>query len=88
MVAERVLIRLDSADVWLTVPAAWDAKGCELMREAAISAGLVQQFAAHDRDWESRLHIITYGFSKSCHRQYLNLLCAANPKQLLYTALI
>ena len=50
----------DSADVWLTVPAAWDAKGCELMREAAISAGLVQQFAAHDRDWESRLHIITY----------------------------
>ena len=30
------------------------------MREAAISAGLVQQFAAHDRDWESRLHIITY----------------------------
>ena len=52
----------DSADVWLTVPAAWDAKGCELMREAAISAGLVQQFAAHDRDWESRLHIITYAF--------------------------
>lgn len=22
---------LDSADVWLTVPAAWDAKGCEIM---------------------------------------------------------
>jgi len=41
---------LDSADVWLTVPAAWDAKGCEIMREGAISAGLVAQFSAADKN--------------------------------------
>lgn len=45
------------------MPAAWDAKGCELMREAAISAGLVQQFSATDRNWADRLHIITYGMN-------------------------
>ncbi len=50
---------LDSADVWLTVPAAWDAKGCEIMREGAISAGLVAQFSAADKNWADRLHIIT-----------------------------
>ena len=54
---------IDSADVWLTVPAAWDAKGCEIMREAAISAGLVQQFSANDRNWADRLHIITCVYS-------------------------
>lgn len=49
-----------SADVWLTVPAAWDAKGCNMMRDAAISAGLVQSSHAGDRDWRDRLRIITY----------------------------
>jgi hypothetical protein len=52
---------LDSADVWLTVPAAWDARGCDMMREAAITAGLVRSIGARDRDWRDRLHIITYG---------------------------
>jgi hypothetical protein len=51
---------VDSADVWLTVPAAWDARGCDLMREAAITAGLVHSVGARDRDWRDRLHIITY----------------------------
>ena len=50
---------LDAADIWLTVPAAWDAKGCEIMREAAISAELVAQFSADDKNWTDRLHIIT-----------------------------
>jgi hypothetical protein len=49
----------DSADVWLTVPAAWDAKGCDIMREAAITAGLVQSSRAGDRNWRDRLRIIT-----------------------------
>ena len=51
---------VDSADVWLTVPAAWDARGCDMMREAAITAGLVRSVGARDRDWRDRLHIITY----------------------------
>lgn len=31
-----------------------------MMREAAISAGLVQSSHAGDRDWRERLRIITY----------------------------
>jgi len=50
----------DAADVWLTVPAAWDAKGCDIMREAAIQAGLVQASRAGDIHWRDRLHIITF----------------------------
>ena len=53
------LFHADSADVWLTVPAAWDARGCDMMREAAIAAGLVQSSRAGDRDWRERLRIIT-----------------------------
>jgi hypothetical protein len=44
----------------LTVPAAWDARGCDMMREAAITAGLVRSVGARDRDWRDRLRIITY----------------------------
>ena len=56
---------VDSADVWLTVPAAWDAKGCEIMREAAIAARLVDQYSVQDVNWEDRLHIITW-VKESC----------------------
>lgn len=49
-----------AADVWLTVPAAWDALGCQMMREAAITAGLVQSSRAGDQNWRDRLRIITY----------------------------
>ena len=48
----------DSADVWLTVPAAWDATGCQMMRDAAISAGLVRSARAGDHEWRERLRII------------------------------
>jgi len=51
---------LGAADVWLTVPAAWDAMGCQMMRDAAIDAQLVQSSRAGDRDWRDRLRIITY----------------------------
>ncbi|THH28180.1 hypothetical protein EUX98_g6007 [Antrodiella citrinella] len=40
-----VVADLDSADVWLTVPAAWDARGGQMMRDAAIAAGLVRSSA-------------------------------------------
>lgn len=63
--ADACINFLDSADVWLTVPAAWDAKGCNMMRDAAISAGLVQSSHAGDRDWRDRLRIITYVYSRS-----------------------
>jgi hypothetical protein len=49
----------ESADVILTVPAAWDAAGCQLMRNAAINAGMVQSARAGDRSWRERLRIIT-----------------------------
>ena len=44
----------------MTVPAAWDAMGCQMMRDAAINAQLVQSSRAGDRDWRDRLRIITY----------------------------
>jgi hypothetical protein len=31
-----------------------------MMRDAAITAGLVRSVGARDRDWRDRLHIITY----------------------------
>ncbi|KAI5477442.1 protein of heat shock protein Hsp70 family [Pseudohyphozyma bogoriensis] len=53
------VVDLDAADVLLTVPAAWDAAGCALMREAAIRAQLVQSSRAGDKNWRERLRIIT-----------------------------
>jgi len=50
----------DSADVWLTVPAAWDEKGCSIMRSAAITAGLVHSSRAGDVNWRDRLHITPF----------------------------
>lgn len=44
----------------LTVPAAWDAAGCAIMREAAIKAGLVQSSRGGDKNWRDRLRIITF----------------------------
>lgn len=43
----------------LTVPAAWDAAGCDIMREAAIKAGLVQSSRGGVKNWRDRLRIIT-----------------------------
>jgi len=62
---------LNSADVWLTVPAAWDAKGCDMMRDAAITAGLVQSSHSGDRDWRERLRIITEPEAAAVHCAHL-----------------
>ncbi|KAI0752193.1 actin-like ATPase domain-containing protein [Fomes fomentarius] len=58
---------LDSADVWLTVPAAWDATGCQMMRDAAIAAGLVRSARAGDNDWRERLRIISEPEAAAVH---------------------
>lgn len=58
---------LNTADVWLTVPAAWDAKGCEIMREAAIAAGLVASSRGDDDSWRDRLKIITEPEAAAVH---------------------
>jgi hypothetical protein len=72
---------LNSADVWVTVPAAWDAKGCDLMRQAAIQAGLVQSAHAGDRDWRDRLRIITEPEAAAVHCAHLTGLHKLKPSQ-------
>ncbi|KAG8879389.1 hypothetical protein FRB97_001660 [Tulasnella sp. 331] len=72
---------LNEADVWLTVPAAWDAIGCELMREAAIRAGLVQAAHARDRNWRDRLRIITEPEAAAVHCAHLTDLHQLQPSQ-------
>ncbi|KAF8687621.1 Actin-like ATPase protein, partial [Rhizoctonia solani] len=75
---------LNSADVWLTVPAAWDAKGCDMMREAAIAAGLVQNASATkgtDKNWRERLRIITEPEAAAVHCAYLTNLHQLRPSQ-------
>ncbi|KAH8101329.1 actin-like ATPase domain-containing protein [Cristinia sonorae] len=62
---------LDSADVWLTVPAAWDARGSQMMRDAAITAGLVRSSRAGDHSWKDRLHVITEPEAAAVHCAYL-----------------
>ncbi|CUA69590.1 hypothetical protein RSOLAG22IIIB_08597 [Rhizoctonia solani] len=75
---------LNTADVWLTVPAAWDAKGCDMMREAAIAAGLVQSAAAtkgKDKNWKERLRIITEPEAAAVHCAHLTNLHQLRPSQ-------
>ncbi|KAG5638936.1 hypothetical protein H0H81_008436 [Sphagnurus paluster] len=72
---------LNSADVWLTVPAAWDAKGCDIMREAAIAAGLVQSSRAGDYNWRDRLRIITEPEAAAVHCAELSSLHRLKPSQ-------
>ncbi|KAF9480618.1 actin-like ATPase domain-containing protein [Pholiota conissans] len=72
---------LNTAEVWLTVPAAWDAKGCEIMREAAISAGLVANAHAGDDNWRDRLRIITEPEAAAVHCAQLTDLHHLKPSQ-------
>lgn len=74
-------IILDAANVWLTVPAAWDAKGCEMMREAAIAAGLVQNTRHDDLLWKDRLRIITEPEAAAVHCAYLTNIHQLKPSQ-------
>ncbi|EKM76218.1 hypothetical protein AGABI1DRAFT_45220 [Agaricus bisporus var. burnettii JB137-S8] len=72
---------LNSADVLLTVPAAWDAKGCDMMREAAITAGLVRSSHAGDKNWKDRLRIITEPEAAAVHCAHLSDLHCLKPSQ-------
>ncbi|KAI0695313.1 actin-like ATPase domain-containing protein [Cytidiella melzeri] len=72
---------LDSADVWLTVPAAWDARGCQMMRDAAIAAELVHASRAGDTSWRERLRIITEPEAAAVHCAYLTDLHKLRPSQ-------
>jgi molecular chaperone DnaK (HSP70) len=72
---------IDSADVWLTVPAAWDAKGCDIMRAAAIAAGLVQSSRAGDINWRDRLRIITEPEAAAVHCAHLPHVHQLKPSQ-------
>ncbi|PPQ68984.1 hypothetical protein CVT25_009169 [Psilocybe cyanescens] len=76
-----VVADLNTADVWLTVPAAWDARGCDIMREAAITAGLVQSSRAGDNSWRDRLRIITEPEAAAVHCAQLNDLHHLKPSQ-------
>jgi hypothetical protein len=72
---------LNTADVWLTVPAAWDARGCDMMREVAITAGLVASARAGDNAWRDRLRIITEPEAAAVHCAQLNDLHRLKPSQ-------
>ncbi|KDQ12012.1 hypothetical protein BOTBODRAFT_113646 [Botryobasidium botryosum FD-172 SS1] len=72
---------LDQADVWLTVPAAWDAQGCAIMRQAAIEAGLVQSAHAQDRKWRDRLRMISEPEAAAVHCARLTDLHQLQPRQ-------
>ncbi|KAJ7223079.1 actin-like ATPase domain-containing protein [Mycena pura] len=72
---------LNSADIWLTVPAAWDARGCALMRSAAIAAGLVQSAYPGDTAWRDRLKIITEPEAAAVHCAHLTDSCMLLPSQ-------
>ncbi|KAF8556771.1 actin-like ATPase domain-containing protein [Imleria badia] len=72
---------LNAADVVVTCPAAWDAKGCDLMRAAAIEAGLVQSARAGDIHWRDRLRIITEPEAAAVHCARLTDLHKLRPSQ-------
>ncbi|CED82701.1 dihydrolipoyl dehydrogenase [Phaffia rhodozyma] len=50
---------LDTAWIFLSVPAAWNDTGHEVMKSAAIDAGLVKRSDPRDTAWRDRLKVIT-----------------------------
>ncbi|KAG9123097.1 hypothetical protein FRC07_000233 [Ceratobasidium sp. 392] len=53
---------LELADICITVPATWDAKACDIMRKAAIQAGIAQGHTApkgNNKLQKDRLRIIS-----------------------------
>ncbi|KAF8339486.1 hypothetical protein F5887DRAFT_980246 [Amanita rubescens] len=72
---------LDTAEIWLAVPAVWDAKGCDIMRQAAINAGLVHSVKAGDVAWRDRLHIITEPEAAAVHCAFLTDVHRLAPSQ-------
>ncbi|GAA6006073.1 Hsp70 family protein [Rhodotorula paludigena] len=72
---------LEGADVILTVPAAWDAAGCQIMRTAAINAGMVQSARGGDKNWRERLRIITEPEAAAIHASTLTTLLKLRASQ-------
>ncbi|GAA6022340.1 hypothetical protein JCM10207_003291 [Rhodosporidiobolus poonsookiae] len=75
------VVDLNAADVLLTVPAAWDAAACSLMRESALRAGLVQSSRGGDTRWRDRLQIITEPEAGAIHASTLATLHHLRPSQ-------
>ncbi|GAA5990623.1 hypothetical protein JCM11641_007059 [Rhodosporidiobolus odoratus] len=75
------VVDLNAADVLLTVPAAWDAAACSLMRESALRGGLVQSSRGGDVDWRDRLQIITEPEAGAIHASTLATLHHLRPSQ-------
>ncbi|BGP03164.1 protein of heat shock protein Hsp70 family [Rhodotorula toruloides] len=83
MITEEIgsVVDLNAADVLLTVPAAWDAAACSLMRESALRAGLVQSSRGGDTAWRDRLQIITEPEAGAIHASTLATLHHLRPSQ-------
>ncbi|KAF9511530.1 hypothetical protein BS47DRAFT_1395036 [Hydnum rufescens UP504] len=60
MLLMRLSSSLDFAEIYLTVPASWDARKSLLLRKMANKAGLVVQVTRKDIYWQERLHIMPY----------------------------
>ncbi|KAJ7279039.1 actin-like ATPase domain-containing protein [Mycena rebaudengoi] len=58
---------LNSAEIYLTVPASWDVRGTAMMRTCALEAGLVQRTHAGDTAWRERLKILTEPEAAAVH---------------------
>ncbi|KAM0753426.1 actin-like ATPase domain-containing protein [Meredithblackwellia eburnea MCA 4105] len=58
---------LRKATVVMTVPSAWSAAGCQVMREAALDANIVVSSKADDLRYKERLHIITEPEAAAVH---------------------
>ncbi|KAJ7802663.1 hypothetical protein B0H14DRAFT_3779901, partial [Mycena olivaceomarginata] len=74
-------VHIDTADLWVTVPATWDLRGCALMRDAAIAAGVVQSAHPGDVAWRDRLKIIAEPEAAAVHCAHLTDLYRLRPSQ-------
>jgi hypothetical protein len=59
----------------------WDANGCNILRQAAINAELVQSVKAGDMAWMDRLHIITEPEAAAAHCAFLTDVHRLAPSQ-------
>ncbi|TFK97809.1 hypothetical protein BDV98DRAFT_534864 [Pterulicium gracile] len=73
---------LETADIWLTTPASWDAEGRSLMLEAALRAHLVYPSGPENREWKGRLKLgITESEAAAVHCAHLTDLYRLRPSQ-------
>ncbi|KAG8705825.1 hypothetical protein FRC09_002740 [Ceratobasidium sp. 395] len=88
-VKQQITIKIGTIatlDIWLTVPARWDAKACSIMREAAVRAGIVQPdptARATESTPRDRLRIITELEAAAVYCAQLTTLHQLHPDQHL-----